>query len=44
MPLNSFPQISLSVGPEITTRPLSFDHNFLSFPFWKPTLGDMEVF
>jgi GNAT superfamily N-acetyltransferase len=43
-PLNSFSEISLSRGPEITTRPLSFDHNFLTFRFWKPTLGDMEVF
>jgi hypothetical protein len=42
--LNGFSSLSLAVGPEITTRPLSFDHNFLSFSFWKPTLGDMEVF
>lgn len=38
------PTLSLSVGPEITTYPLSFDHNFLTFNFWKPSLGDMEVF
>lgn len=39
-----FPSLTLAIGPEITTRPLSFDGNFLSFSFWKPTLGDMEVF
>jgi GNAT superfamily N-acetyltransferase len=39
-----FPTLPLSIGPEITTRPLSFDHNFLTFNFWKPALGDMEVF
>jgi GNAT superfamily N-acetyltransferase len=36
--------ISLPIGPEITTYPLSFDHNFLTFNFWKPALGDLEVF
>ncbi len=39
-----FPSLALPVGPEITTHPLMFDHNFLSFNFWKPSLGDMEVF
>jgi N-acetylglutamate synthase-like GNAT family acetyltransferase len=42
--LRVFPELSLPIGPEITTRALSFDHNFLTFNFWKPTLGDMEVF
>lgn len=39
-----FPSVALSIGPEITTLPLSFEHNFLTFNFWKPSLGDMEVF
>ena len=41
---NLLPTLVGSVGPEITTLPLSFDHNFLTFNFWKPSLGDMEVF
>jgi GNAT superfamily N-acetyltransferase len=44
LPIRLFPEFSLLPGPEITTRPLSFDHNFLTFNFWKPSLGDMEVF
>jgi GNAT superfamily N-acetyltransferase len=40
LPVNAF---SLPIGPMVTIRPLSTD-NFLSFGFWKPTLGDMEVF
>jgi len=42
--LNVFPSVSLSIGPEITTQPLTFGHNFLTFNSWKPSLGDMEVF
>jgi hypothetical protein len=42
--IHRFPELSLPIGPEVTTRSLSSDHNFLSFRFWKPTLGDMEVF
>lgn len=41
---NIFPAFGLSIGPVITTRSLSFDHNYLTFNFWKPTLGDLEVF
>ena len=39
-----FPEIGLRVSPEITTYPLSFDQDFLKFNFWKPSLGDLEVF
>jgi N-acetylglutamate synthase-like GNAT family acetyltransferase len=42
--LRMLPTITASVGPEITTHPLTFDRNFLSFRFWKPSLGDMELF
>jgi len=35
--------IALAIGPMVTTRSLSL-HNSLSFDFWKPALGDMEVF
>jgi GNAT superfamily N-acetyltransferase len=44
MHLNIFPTVTIPVGPEITTLPLSFNHNFLTFNFWKPSLGDLEVF
>lgn len=42
--MNLFPTLRFHAGPEITTYPLSFDHNFLTFNFWKPSLGDLEVF
>jgi GNAT superfamily N-acetyltransferase len=39
-----FPFLALPIGPEITTRPLHFNSNVLTFNSWKPSLGDMEVF
>lgn len=39
-----FPTIPVRISPEITIRPLSFDYDFLNFNFWKPSLGDLEVF
>jgi GNAT superfamily N-acetyltransferase len=39
-PLSSF---QLSIGPMVTTRQLN-GHNSLTFGFWKPSMGDMEVF
>jgi GNAT superfamily N-acetyltransferase len=41
----AFPITSLllSIGPVITIRQLNGE-NSLSFGFWKPTLGDMELF
>jgi N-acetylglutamate synthase-like GNAT family acetyltransferase len=35
---------AFSMGPMVTTMPLSSRLKSLSFDFWKPTLGDMEVF
>jgi GNAT superfamily N-acetyltransferase len=35
--------LNLKMGPVVTVHPLSSD-NSLSFDFWRPTLGDMEVF
>lgn len=35
--------LEMKVGPRVTVRPLSLQ-NSLSFDFWKPSLGDMEVF
>jgi hypothetical protein len=35
--------LPLKMGPMVTIRPLSLN-NSLSFDFWMPTLGDMEVF
>lgn len=35
--------LNLKLGPVITVHPLS-SNNSLSFDFWKPTLGDLEVF
>jgi GNAT superfamily N-acetyltransferase len=35
--------LNLNMGPVITIHPLS-SNNSLSFDFWRPTLGDMEVF
>jgi len=40
-PLTGF---GLSIGPDVTVRPLTAARNYLSFDSWKPTLGDMEVF
>jgi hypothetical protein len=39
-----FSGLGLSIGPEVTVRLLTDVGNFLSFNFWKPSLGDMEVF
>lgn len=42
--LHLFPSIRLRLGPEITVRPFTVDPDFLNFNFWKPSLGDLEVF
>jgi len=34
---------SLNIGPMVTVRSVALD-NSLSFDFWKPSLGDMELF
>jgi N-acetylglutamate synthase-like GNAT family acetyltransferase len=36
--------LAWAIGPMVTTMPLSSRLKSLSFDFWKPTLGDMEVF
>lgn len=38
------PSLTIPIGPEITVRTLSGDHDFLPLNFWRPSLGDMEVF
>lgn len=38
------PTLSLPLGPELTTYPIAFNHNFLTSNFWKPSIGDIEVF
>jgi N-acetylglutamate synthase-like GNAT family acetyltransferase len=35
---------AVAIGPMVTTMPLSSRLKSLSFDFWKPSLGDMEVF
>ncbi|MCU0358319.1 MAG: GNAT family N-acetyltransferase [Cyclobacteriaceae bacterium] len=35
--------ITLPIGPVVTQRPLN-EKKSLSFAFWKPSLGDLEVF
>ncbi|MFN3841525.1 MAG: GNAT family N-acetyltransferase [Cyclobacteriaceae bacterium] len=35
--------LSMKVGPTVTTKSLNLNKT-LSFSFWKPSLGDMEIF
>lgn len=35
--------LSMNVGPVVTVKPLNLD-KALSFSWWKPSLGDMELF